>query len=97
MKLLLHDRDQTVRLGNRDIKYSLNECVACHVVTGTAALPVSAKNEQHFCRACHDFAAVKIDCFQCHNSKPDAKIQALLGLPMSDLDELSAYVEEVTQ
>ena len=48
MDLMLHDRDETVHFGNRDIKYSLKECVACHVVAGPDELPASASNEQHF-------------------------------------------------
>jgi hypothetical protein len=97
MKLMRHDRDETVRLGNRDIKYSIKECVACHVVAGPDALPISAENDQHFCSACHEYAAVKIDCFQCHNSKPDPKIQIRLLGRVPDINELARYVEEVSE
>jgi len=97
MKLMKHDRDLTVHLGDRDIKYSLKECIACHVVAGPDALPISVENEHHFCRACHDFAAVKIDCFQCHNSKPDPQIQVRLLGRVPDPDELARYVEEVSE
>jgi hypothetical protein len=34
MRLLRHDRDETMRLGNRDTQYSIKECVACHAVMG---------------------------------------------------------------
>ncbi len=97
MKLMRHDRDQTMRLGNRDIKYSLKECVACHVVAGPDALPISVENDQHFCRTCHEYAAVKIDCFQCHNSKPDPQIQIRLLGEVPDISELARYVEEVSE
>jgi hypothetical protein len=26
-----------------------------------------------FCVACHQYAAVKIDCFECHTGKPGGK------------------------
>jgi len=93
MKLLLHDRDETLRFGNRDISYSLKGCVACHVVNGTDALPISAENPQYFCSVCHEYVAVKVGCFQCHNSKPDPQIQRALGLQVTDPDELSLYIQ----
>ena len=95
MNLMKHDRDETVRFGNRDIEYSIKECVACHVVAGPDALPISVENKQHFCSTCHEYAAVKIDCFQCHNSKPDPDIQIRLLGKIPDIEELARYVEEV--
>ena len=71
MKLLLHQRDQTTREGVRTKHYSLKECVACHAVPGPDARPVTAASPEHFCRACHDYAAVSIDCFECHASRPE--------------------------
>ena len=97
MKLMRHDRDEVVRLGNREIEYSIKECVACHVVSGPDALPISVENDQHFCRTCHEYAAVKIDCFQCHNSKPDEKIQIRLLGSVPDPEELAKYVNEVSE
>lgn len=97
MKLMRHDRDETVRLGNRDIEYSIKECVACHVVAGPDALPIAADDNQHFCSACHVYAAVKIDCFQCHNSKPDENIQIRLLGSVPDPEELARYVNEVSE
>lgn len=98
MKLLRHDRDDTMHNGNRDIKYSLKECVTCHAVKGPDALPISIKEEGHFCRACHEYAAVKIDCFQCHNSKPELdETQALLSRPLPDAAAMTAYLNEVTE
>jgi nitrate reductase gamma subunit len=49
---------------------NLERCVTCHVVKDTAGQPVSADSPKFFCRACHDKAAVSIDCFECHNSRP---------------------------
>ncbi|MAF48222.1 MAG: Hdr-like menaquinol oxidoreductase cytochrome c subunit [Rhodospirillales bacterium] len=69
-QLLVHKRDQTMRQGIRTAKDSLKECVACHAVPGPDKLPVSAQSPEHFCRVCHDYAAVSIDCFSCHASRP---------------------------
>jgi len=72
MDLLLHQRDDTVHRGIRPKKTAFNECLTCHAVPGVDGKPVTAKDPKHFCRACHDYAAVSIDCFSCHNSAPDA-------------------------
>lgn len=72
MTLLQHQRDETMHKGIRSKEHSLKECVACHAVAGPDAMPVTVASEKHFCRSCHDYAAVKIDCFQCHASRPDA-------------------------
>ena len=70
MDLLKHQRDETMLEGVRGKPYSLKDCLDCHVVSGPDAVPVTALNPQHFCRSCHDYAAVNIDCFQCHASRP---------------------------
>lgn len=67
MKLLLQERYQEVHFGLRNKNNSLENCVNCHA---------SRKNDsvlgtnQNFCQSCHSYAAVKIDCFQCHSSQP---------------------------
>ena len=71
MNMLKHQRDETMLLGIRAEQYSLKECVACHAVAGPDEMPVTVTSEKHFCRSCHDYAAVKIDCFQCHASRPE--------------------------
>jgi hypothetical protein len=71
MTLLRHQRDETVHKGIRTKLHSLKECVACHAVPGPDAIPLTVASPKHFCRSCHDYAAVKIDCFQCHASRPD--------------------------
>jgi predicted CXXCH cytochrome family protein len=71
MDLLKHQRDETMLEGIRGNPYSLKECLGCHAVVGPDAVPVTASSPQHFCRSCHDYAAVSIDCFQCHASRPD--------------------------
>jgi hypothetical protein len=70
MELLMHQRDRTVIEGIRTKKHSLKECVACHTVSDDYGRPVSYQNPKNFCRSCHDYTAVKIDCFECHASKP---------------------------
>lgn len=71
MDLLDHQRDETVIEGLRDEAFSLKDCISCHAVIGPDAKAVTVDNPKHFCRACHDYAAVSIDCFQCHASRPD--------------------------
>ena len=72
MELLKHQRDETTLKGVRSERYSLKECLSCHVVYGADATPVTTASPAHFCRSCHDYAAVSIDCFQCHASRPEA-------------------------
>jgi predicted CXXCH cytochrome family protein len=70
MDLLLHQRDQTMREGIRPERESLKACLTCHAVRDAGGQPVTAEDPKHFCRACHDYAAVRVDCFQCHDSRP---------------------------
>ena len=79
MDLLKHDRDLTMYHGLREIDFSLKGCIDCHAVTDTKGEALTIKDERHFCRTCHDFAAVTVDCFQCHASRPG----------MEDLSKLS--------
>ncbi len=73
MTVLNHQRDDTVHDGIRTKQFSLKECIACHAVEGADAKPVTYESPQHFCRSCHEYAAVQIDCFQCHASQPEAE------------------------
>jgi len=77
MTMLRHQRDETMREGIRGKQYSLKECVACHAVMGPDAMPVTVASPEHFCRSCHDYAAVNIDCFQCHASRPGPSVAAI--------------------
>ncbi len=69
-EFILHKRDQTMRQGIRTSKHSLVECISCHVQPDENKQFVSHESEEHFCSSCHAFAAVKIDCFECHADKP---------------------------
>jgi len=74
MTMLKHQRDDTMLKGVRGNPYSLKDCVSCHAVDGADGAPVTVSSPEHFCRSCHDYAAVSIDCFQCHASRPDAPL-----------------------
>jgi hypothetical protein len=77
MTMLRHQRDETMREGIRGNQYSLKECVACHAVMGPDAMPVTVASPEHFCRSCHDYAAVNIDCFGCHASRPGPSVAVI--------------------
>ena len=68
MEYILHQRDATMHEGIRTKQHSLVECINCHVSDAPDAPRYSS--EQHFCNSCHTFAAVRIDCFQCHADRP---------------------------
>lgn len=70
MKLLKHQRDDTLRRGIRNGKYSLKACVACHASQRSQSVNAEPGN---FCQSCHHYAAVKIDCFECHANTPVGK------------------------
>lgn len=80
MKVILHHRNDTVRQGIRTKRFSLKGCIECHAVPGPNKQPVSVKSPKHFCRACHDYAAVKVDCFQCHASTPSPPLASEASL-----------------
>ena len=69
MEMLKHQRDDTVRAGARAGKFSLNACIQCHASRETQSV---AAGDTNFCVSCHSYAAVKIDCFECHAAKPKA-------------------------
>ena len=76
MDMLKHQRNETMLKGVRTRQYSLKECLNCHVVTGPDSQPVTSASPKHFCRSCHDYTAVSIDCFQCHASRPESGMSA---------------------
>jgi formate-dependent nitrite reductase cytochrome c552 subunit len=73
MRMLEHQRDETVHGGIRGKKASLKGCIDCHASKTTGSV---AQAPTDFCVACHTYAAVKIDCFECHAAKPAAKVGA---------------------
>jgi len=71
MHILKHRRDETMFHGVRGGKTALEACLTCHVVKGKDGKPVTVASEKHFCRVCHDYAAVRVDCWACHKSVPE--------------------------
>ena len=67
MELLKHHRDRTVREGVRTTQHSLANCVTCHASKETGRVTGS---KDAFCEGCHRYAAVKLDCFECHSDRP---------------------------
>ena len=87
MELLLHQRDDTVHQGIRTKKHSLIECIACHAAKDSNGQFVSINAEGQFCQDCHTTAAVSMDCFQCHATKPDVNAQSKgLAIAMTELN-----------
>ncbi len=68
MKFILHQRDKTVHEGVRTTKHSLKNCVDCHADTKTG----SVLGKDGFCASCHAYAAVSLDCFECHSATREA-------------------------
>jgi len=76
MDLLKHQRDETMRKGIRTTQHSLKKCVECHA--GEKSGSVAASKED-FCVACHSYAGVKLDCWDCHATKPGKQPLAQAG------------------
>jgi len=100
MSMLKHDRDLAVRQGERVEGGRLTACISCHAVSDGKGAAVTVASPEHFCRSCHDYAAVKIDCFECHASRPEAPPKASDAAPegaASTHAALADYVREVAR
>ena len=101
MDMMRHDRDLTLRMGEREIEASLKGCFDCHAAKDEQGQVVTYDSDKHFCRVCHDYAAVKVDCFMCHRSTPDGvdehaisgRDHAMLPLPEGDIDAVEGYLK----
>ena len=71
MKFLLHHREEVVRQGIRTKKFSLVKGIAGHTAPDKSGAVARIGTPEHFCSTCHNFAAVNIDCFECHADKPE--------------------------
>ena len=71
MDKILHQRDLTMRQGVRTKPNSLAECVNCHITPKKDGTYANFGENEHFCSSCHNYAAVNIDCFECHRDKPE--------------------------
>ena len=66
MQMLLHQRDLTMHRGIRTTQHSLKDCIDCHASPKTN----SVLGQDGFCSSCHAYAAVTMDCFECHSPAP---------------------------
>jgi hypothetical protein len=80
MDLLKHQRNETVHRGVRDARSSLKGCIECHASSATGSVAAAPTD---FCASCHAYAAVKVDCFECHASKPAATAALPAHHPLS--------------
>ena len=81
MTFLMHQRDETLREGIRGKKYSLNQCIDCHAVTSPDVAGGKVRTLKPFCAECHAYAAVTIDCFQCHSGAAAPTMKSGDALP----------------
>ncbi len=75
MNYILHERDETMHEGIRGEPKSLANCINCHVEPDENGEIAGIETKEHFCNACHQYAAVQIDCFQCHADRPQKYIK----------------------
>jgi hypothetical protein len=100
-KFIKHQRDETVHEGIRSTEHSLKGCIDCHVQPNAAGEYPRVSSEEHFCQTCHAYAAVTIDCFQCHADRPQEAIDRpsalgddAKGVTPALIEDLTAYVNE---
>ena len=91
MKFLLHQRDETVLNGIRTKQYSLTGCINCHAQADKNGEIVRADDPGYFCTECHTYAAVKIDCFECHSDRA-AEVTSKLDSGSMDYSAIYANV-----
>jgi len=89
MKLVLHQRDRTMHDGIRTTQHSLKNCVNCHADPKTG----SVLGKDGFCESCHQYASVKLDCFECHSAKREA---AAVLSPVSTVRALSTAQQKAS-
>ncbi len=105
MELLKHKRDQTMRQGIRTKDASLQGCVDCHSKKDDKGVAIPVNAEGQFCSTCHQYTAVKLDCFECHRTTPDVpnstaaipntpEHKSLLASNSTEVDLLRNYLEE---
>jgi len=81
MKYLLHHRDEVVHDGVRTPQFKLVDCINCHATRKPDGEAIPVDSPGQFCFNCHKFAAVQIDCFECHSDLPstDSHLHRLGG------------------
>lgn len=95
MAVLMHTRRDTVHEGARGDKFALAGCVSCHAVKAESGEAVAFSDPRHFCRSCHSYAAVSIDCFECHASRPQDVKKAAAPAPDAAFAALGDYAEGI--
>lgn len=78
-EFMLEHRDDAVIDGIRTKKHSLNECIDCHITANAQGEFARYSEDTHFCASCHQYAAVNIDCFQCHADRPEEAIRKAMN------------------
>jgi hypothetical protein len=73
MEVIRHQRDTTVYGGIRSTKHSLAGCVECHVGYDADHKPVDIDGKGQFCAQCHSYAAITLNCFDCHATIPEGE------------------------
>lgn len=91
MTYLMHQRDETVIEGIRGKKYSLQQCINCHATIDPEVEDGKVRTIKPFCAECHSYAAVKIDCFACHN--PNVPLDKTSGAALSKM--IAAHLSEI--
>lgn len=86
MEFIKHQRVLTVHEGIRGSKYSLAGCVECHISADADHVPVPINRPDQFCGACHAYAAVDLNCFDCHAAVPRAQGTAPLAATVQGRD-----------
>ena len=105
MKFLLHQRNDTVRKGIRGAKHSLVGCIGCHATRQTDGSYNEVNAPGEFCADCHRYAAVSLDCFECHATVPGpdsviadsgaaVRLEHLLNVPGQAFDALRQLFEQ---
>ncbi|MEW5962306.1 MAG: cytochrome c3 family protein [Pseudomonadota bacterium] len=97
MSVLSHQRDDTVHDGIRTKQFSLKECIDCHQVKGADGRAVTVEDPKHFCRTCHDYAAVSVDCFECHASRPGEPTKTGRAPPARGSSEAAALAHYLSR
>lgn len=94
---VLHQRDETVIHGIRTTEHSLKNCIDCHITpNANGDFARYSNSEEHFCASCHEYAAVSIDCFQCHADRPESAVrEAIKNQPASSHDDMQTDANDL--
>ena len=96
-EFVLEHRDDAVIDGIRTKKHSLTECIECHITANAQGEYARYSQDTHFCASCHQYAAVTIDCFQCHADRPEEAIRKAMNpnqtVGLSDDEKIRLYLQ----